>query len=336
VSVLFASHPAYLEHLTGPGHPERPSRLQAVAAGARRDGVAEAIVALEPVAATREDLERVHPPWYLDRLRAMAEAGGGWIDADTRLSTHSADAAELAVGAGLTAVRALRAGTGRAAFCAVRPPGHHATPTDSMGFCLLSNVAIVAATLAAEGERVWVFDYDAHHGNGTQAAFVDDPRVLFVSMHQWPLYPGTGRATETGTGAGRGTTMNIPLPPGATGDVYLRAFDDVVAPVVERFAPTWLLISAGFDAHRDDPLTELGLTAGDFGLLTSRAVSFVEPGRCVAMLEGGYDLDALSASAAAVLSTLAGAPVVPEGPSSGGPGGEAVADARSVWSRLDA
>ena len=141
---------------------------------------------------------------------------------------------------------------------------------------------------------MWVFDYDAHHGNGTQAAFVDDPRVLFVSMHQWPLYPGTGRVTETGTGAGRGTTMNIPLPPGATGDVYLRAFDDVVAPVVERFAPTWLLISAGFDAHRDDPLTELGLTAGDFGLLTSRALSFVASGRCVAMLEGGYDLDALS------------------------------------------
>ena len=128
--MLFASHPAYLEHLTGPGHPERPSRMQAVISGARREGVAEVLEALEPVAATREDLERVHPPWYLDRLRAMAEAGGGWIDADTRLSTHSADAAELAVGAGLTAVRALRAGTGRAAFCAIRPPGHHATPTD--------------------------------------------------------------------------------------------------------------------------------------------------------------------------------------------------------------
>ena len=184
---------------------------------------------------------------------------------------------------------------------------------------------------------MWVFDYDAHHGNGTQAVFVDDPRVLFVSLHQWPLYPGTGRVTETGTGAGRGTTMNIPLPPGATGDVYLRAFDEVVAPVVERFAPTWLLISAGFDAHRDDPLTELGLTAGDFALLTARALAFVPPGRCVAMLEGGYDLDALSASAAAVLGTLAGAPVAAGARrAAGGPGAEAVADARSVWSRLDA
>ena len=333
--VLFATHPAYLEHLTGPGHPERPSRMQAVISGAHRDGVFEALVPLEPVAASREALELVHPAWYLDRLRDMSAEGGGWIDADTRVSTHSAEAAALAAGAGLTAVAALRAGEGSAAFCAVRPPGHHATPTDSMGFCLVSNIAVVAAALAAEGERVWVLDYDAHHGNGTQAAFIEDPRVLFVSLHQWPLYPGTGRVTETGTGAGRGTTMNVPLPPGATGDVYLRAFDRVVAPVVERFAPTWLLISAGFDAHRDDPLTELGLTAGDFALLTARAMELVPAGHRIAMLEGGYDLDALSACAGAVLGTLAGVPVAPESPSNGGPGAGAVADAELVWSRLE-
>ena len=201
--MLFATHPAYLEHLTGPGHPERPSRLQAVIAGAQRGGVADALVPLEPVAATRDDLERVHPAWYLDRLRAMAAEGGGWIDADTRL--------EHALGRGRRARRRRRAhrrrraprGQGDAAFCAVRPPGHHATPTDSMGFCLVSNIAIVAAALADAGERVWVLDYDAHHGNGTQAVFVEDPRVLFVSLHQWPLYPGTGRVTETGTGAGQ-------------------------------------------------------------------------------------------------------------------------------------
>jgi acetoin utilization deacetylase AcuC-like enzyme len=337
VTVLFATHPTCLEHLTGPGHPERPSRLQAVINGARRDGVAEALEPLEPVAATRTELERVHPAWYLDRIEAVAEAGGGWIDADTCLSAQSAQAAHLAAGAGLTAVAALQAGKGTAAFCAVRPPGHHATPTDAMGFCLISNVAVVATALADAGERVWVFDYDAHHGNGTQAAFVEDPRVLFVSLHQWPLYPGTGRVTETGTGAGAGTTMNIPLPASSTGDVYLRAFDEVIAPVVERFAPTWLLISAGFDAHRDDPLTELGLTAGDYPLLTARALQFVPPGRCVAMLEGGYDLDALSACATSVLAALAGATVptaATERPSSGGPGATAVDAAAAVWADM--
>jgi acetoin utilization deacetylase AcuC-like enzyme len=202
-----------------------------------------------------------------------------------------------------------------------------------MGFCLVSNIAVVAAALAAEGERVWVFDYDAHHGNGTQAVFEDDPRVLFVSLHQWPLYPGTGRVTETGVGAGAGTTMNIPMPPGATGDVYLRAFDEVIAPAVERFGPTWLLVSAGFDGHRADPLTDLGLASGDFALLTARARSFVPSGRCVAMLEGGYDLDALAASATATLGALAGLTTHPEAPTAGGPGAEAVTAAHELWER---
>ena len=332
MTVLFATHPAYLEHLTGPGHPERPARLQAVVAGAKAAGIAEALTPLEPVAASRQDLERVHPAWYLDRIDAVSEAGGGWIDADTRVERDVRDGGaprrgRRSDGGGRAARRPRLGGVLRRAAA-----GHHATPTDAMGFCLVSNIAVVAAALADAGERVWILDYDAHHGNGTQAAFVEDPRVLFVSFHQWPLYPGTGRATEIGTGAGIGTTMNVPLPPGATGDVYLAAFDEIVAPVVERFAPTWLLISAGFDAHRDDPLTELGLTAGDYPLLTARALQFVPAGRCVAMLEGGYDLDALSSCATAVLGTLAGVDVADgEAPSSGGPGAAAVDAVRQVW-----
>ena len=331
MSVLVATHPLYLEHLTSPHHPEQPSRLQAVMVGLGVPELEGTVVPIEPLPATTEELERVHPPAYLERLSHLAAAGGGWIDADTAMGPRSLEAAALAAGAGLTAVAALRRGEADAAFCAVRPPGHHATRGEAMGFCLVSNIAVVAAALADAGERVWIFDFDAHHGNGTQDVFFDDPRVLFVSTHQWPLYPGTGRRTETGIGAGAGTTMNIPLPPGATGDVYLRAFDEVIAPVVARFEPTWLLLSAGFDAHRADPLTELGLTSGDFAALTARARQLVPRGRVVAMLEGGYDLDALSGSARAVAATLAGAGVSVEPQSNGGPGGDAVDAVVAQW-----
>ena len=330
--MLWVTHPLYFEHRTGTRHPECPARLTAVLSAATDADVVEALVPIEPVSATRQDLERVHPAAYLDRLDAISEAGGGWIDADTVMSPWSAAAASLAAGAGLTAVRELRAGTAPAAFCAVRPPGHHATRTDSMGFCLVSNIAVVAAALADAGELVWIFDFDAHHGNGTQDVFYDDPRVLFVSTHQWPLYPGTGWRTETGSGAGAGTTVNIPLPAHATGDVFLKAFDEVIAPAVERFAPTWLLISAGFDAHRDDPITELGLTAGDFAVLTARAMAHVPAGRTLAMLEGGYDLDALSTCTRAVLGVLAGSDLAAGEPvSNGGPGAAEVDVVAQLW-----
>ena len=339
VTVLFATHPVYLEHLAGPRHPERPERLDAVLEGVRRADLGEAISALEPQPAQRVDLERVHPAWYLERIEAICARGGGRLDSDTYASPASFEAASLAAGAGLTAVAAMRAGEGDATFCAVRPPGHHATGVESMGFCLISNVAVVAASLAHQGERVMIFDYDAHHGNGTQAVFYDDPRVLFVSYHQWPLYPGTGSVDETGAGAGAGSTLNIPLPAGTTGDVYLRAFDEIVAPVAERFAPTWVIVSAGFDAHRDDPLTDMGLAAGDYGPLTGRALSLVPAGRRLVMLEGGYDLDALANCSSELMRQLAGVsnggsarPAGDvEGQTSAGPGSKAVDAVAQHW-----
>jgi len=335
VTVLFATHSAYLDHLAGPRHPERPERLEAVLAGARVGDVVDALIPVEPEPATREDLERVHPAWYLDRIEGLSLRGGGRIDADTFASPGSWRAATLAAGAGLTAVAALQRGEGDAAFCAVRPPGHHASATESMGFCIISNVAVVAAALAAQGERVLVFDYDAHHGNGTQAVFYADPRVLFVSLHQWPLYPGTGRYDEIGEGAGEGTTLNVPLPPGATGDVYLHAFDDLAAPIVDQFSPTWVIVSAGFDAHRNDPITELELSAGDYAPLTRRVLELVPAGRRLVMLEGGYDLEALTLCSATVLRVMAGefAGHVLEHATSGGPGTQAVQRVREHWHR---
>jgi acetoin utilization deacetylase AcuC-like enzyme len=332
VPIAFATHPRFLDHLAGRGHPERPARLEAVLAGAQTSDVADELVPVEPRAATREELERVHPAGYLDAIERFCVAGGGQIDADTAASVDSWDAAIRAAGAGIAAVDVLDRGDAGSAFCAVRPPGHHATPSRAMGFCLLNNVAVVAAHLAARGERVLIVDYDAHHGNGTQDVFYADPRVLYVSMHEYPLYPGTGALSEVGSGDAVGCTMNFPVPAGTTGDVYLSAVDEVLAPVVERFAPTWLLVSAGFDAHRRDPLTGLGLSSGDFGVLTDRLLEFAPPGRRLLMLEGGYDLQALADSTAAVLSVLAGkGNHHPEPPTSGGPGHDVVRAVRRYW-----
>jgi acetoin utilization deacetylase AcuC-like enzyme len=334
VTLLFLTHERFLDHDPGRGHPERPDRLRAVLDGIAAAGVDDALVPVAPRAATPEEVALAHDPALVDLIRASSAEGGGWLDGDTATSEASYDAALLAVGAGLTAVEALDAGGADGAFCAVRPPGHHATPTNPMGFCLFNNVAVTAAVLAARGERVLIVDYDAHHGNGTQDIFWSDPRVAYVSFHEHPLYPGTGSLRDVGGGTGRGSTVNIPLPSGTTGDAYRAGVERVVHPLAASFEPTWLLLSAGFDAHRADPITGLGLAAGDFADLTADLLELAPPGRRIAFLEGGYDLAALASSAGACVAAMVGETRHSEPPTSGGPGREAVAAAGLVQAQL--
>jgi acetoin utilization deacetylase AcuC-like enzyme len=324
VAVLLSTSERYLDHDPGRGHPERPARMGAVLRGADAAGLDGDLVRVAPRPATRAELEALHPAAYLDALERFCRQGGGHIDPDTAAGPDSWDAAVLGAGAGPDAIERLDRGEAGAAFLALRPPGHHATPTRAMGFCLLNNVAITAAVLAARGEKVVIVDWDAHHGNGTQDAFYADGRVLYVSFHEHPLYPYTGRLHESGEGDGAGCTINVPLPEGATGDVYLRGMDEVVTPAAEAFGATWLLISAGFDGHRADPLTGLGLSSGDFADLTARCLELAPAGRRIAFLEGGYDLDALATSTAACIAGLAGADLRPEPAPAGGPGRDVV------------
>ena len=320
-------------HDTGLHHPERPERLTAVADGIRDAGVDDA--PLPVYRATREEIVRVHSGAYVDALERFCAAVGGALDPDTVVSPGSWDTALAAAGAGLAAVDALRRGAGDAAFVAVRPPGHHAVRTRGMGFCLFNNVAVAAAALTAAGERVLIVDWDVHHGNGTQEIFWDDPSVAYFSTHQSPLYPGTGDVFETGGQDAPGGTVNVPLPAGATGDAIRRAVGELAQPLAAWFQPGWVLVSAGFDAHRDDPLADLQLTSGDYADLAVVVAGLAPaPGRLVLFLEGGYDLLALRHSVAATLSALVGGDVRPEPRSSGGPGAGVVDAVRSVHARL--
>jgi acetoin utilization deacetylase AcuC-like enzyme len=323
--LLLSSHPELDRHDTGGRHPERPARIGAALEGIDDAGLRDAVIELAPRRATVEELTSVHPLRYLELVEEFCRSGGGSLDPDTIVGPGSWDTALLAAGGVLAAIDGLAAGGADTAFVAARPPGHHALAEQSMGFCMINNIAVGAAALAGRGERVLIVDFDVHHGNGTQAIFWDDPRVLYISTHEWPLYPGTGRAEETGGAGAPGLTVNIPLPAGATGDVMLKAADEAMAPVVERFAPTWVLVSAGFDAHRADPLARLQLTAGDFADLTGRIRDFTPgPGRTVLVLEGGYDLDALRLSVGATLATLLDRSYRPEASSAGGPGDDVV------------
>ena len=308
-----------LEHDTGPGHPERAARLQAVARAVDR-AASERLVRLPSRPATLDELRRVHSVEHVARVAATAERDRFAFDADTPTSSRSFEAALRAAGGALAAVDAVMAGTADNGFALVRPPGHHAVPERAMGFCLFNNVAVAAAHLrAAHGlERVLVVDWDVHHGNGTQDAFYADSHVLFMSSHQYPFYPGTGSAREVGRGEGEGFTLNVPLPAGCGDAEYLQAYLEVVEPVARQFRPEFVLISAGFDAHARDPLAEMEVSERGFaGLarLVARIARDVCGNRLVAVLEGGYDLAALGESVATVLDELGGArldePVTP-------------------------
>ncbi|MGN2254475.1 histone deacetylase family protein [Frateuria sp. GZRe12] len=301
------THPACLQHDPGLGHPESPARLHAVLAALDRDRFA-ALDRIEAPRASIAALARVHDPAYVERILASApSAGVVRLDEDTLMSPASAEAALRAAGAVVAAVDAVLDEHAGGAFCAVRPPGHHATANQAMGFCLFNNVAVGAAHALAEHglERVAIADFDVHHGNGTQDIFARDSRVLFVSSHQSPLYPGTGGADETGVG----NLINVPLPPQTGSRAFRQTWKERLLPRLNAFRPQLLLVSAGFDAHRADPLAQLQLDANDYAWLTAQLVDIARlhaGGRVVSTLEGGYDLDALATSATAHVAALMG------------------------------
>ena len=307
--VGFLDDPVFGEHDAGPGHPERPERLDAVRRGLREGGIQGHLVALPPRPATREELLRVHLAGHIDRL-AAADGTSVRLDPDTAMGPRSWAAATRAAGAVVDAVDKVLDGVLDRAFCSVRPPGHHATPRRAMGFCLLNNVALGAAAALARGlERVAVIDFDVHHGNGTQETFWRDRRVLYVSSHRSPFYPGTGDLDEVGEGEGRGFTVNLPMPAGLGDGEYRRAYREIVEPIGRAFDPELVLVSAGFDAHRHDPLGGMALSAAGFAELMDVCLvvaSGAARGRLVAVLEGGYDLDGIAEASAAVLGRMLG------------------------------
>ena len=303
-------HPAYLEHDMGAGHPESPNRLRAILQQLERSGTAGRLKRIEPREAEDEWITQIHSPSYVTALKEHRPASGRVaLDPDTSMSPGSLSAAYLAVGGALAAVDAIMRGEVNHAFCAVRPPGHHAEAGRAMGFCLFNNVAIAARYAQKKYglARVLIVDWDVHHGNGTQHSFEQDASVLFFSTHQYPHYPGTGGSTERGRASGEGFTINVPMEAGNGDDEYRAIFSNVLLPAAEAFKPQFVIISAGFDAHREDPLASMGLTEAGYSELTGLVAGIANRyahGRLLSALEGGYNLTALAASVDAHLQAL--------------------------------
>jgi acetoin utilization deacetylase AcuC-like enzyme len=329
MSIGLVYHPIYLEHDTGM-HCETASRLTSIMSHLKKAGTMDGLFSIDPQAATTEQISRLHSPSYISDIELFANRGGGYLDGDTVASASSYEAAIYAAGGMISAVDAVMSGEANYSLALVRPPGHHAVRSAAMGFCIFNNIAIAARDAIAKHniERMMIVDFDVHHGNGTQDAFYDDSSVLYFSTHQYPFYPGSGAVDETGSGEGKGYTVNVPMPGGCGDAEYIRAFEEVLVPAAERFKPQLILVSAGYDAHWADSISGMEVSTSGYTKMVTVLKGLADKlcqSRLAFALEGGYNLEALAASVDATISVLLGAPKT----------GDAPGKPRRIWSPTD-